>query len=78
MTCLSRNVKVKICEYNIANERSVEIVDDIFRKKLGAVYIEGLVDTYDTEDFDEKLEKEETKRNGEMFHNLAALTLKDL
>ena len=49
--------KVHVCEYNIADEFSVEIVDDIFGKKLGAVYIEGLVDGYDTKDFDEKLKK---------------------
>ena len=52
-----RNVKEKISEYNIADEFSIEIVDDIFSKKLGAVYIEGLVDGYDTEDFDEKPKK---------------------
>ena len=64
LTCfihVRRNVKEKIREYNIGDELSVEIVDDIFGKKLGAVYIEGLVDAYDTEDFDEKLEKVITK-----------------
>ena len=47
LTCfihVRRNVKEKVREYNIADELSVEIVDDIFGKKLGAVYIERLVD----------------------------------
>ena len=57
MTFFIRNVKEKVREYNNADEFSVEIVDDIFSKKLGAVYIEGLVDGYDTENFDEKLNK---------------------
>ena len=36
---------------------SSDILDDIFGKKVGSVYIEGLVDAQDCNDFQEKVER---------------------
>ena len=58
MTCfihVRRNVKDKLRECNIPTQLSTNILDDIFGKKLGSVYIEGLVDAQDSSDFQEKV-----------------------
>ena len=57
LTCfihVRRNVKDKLREYSISSQLATEILDDVFGKKLGSVYIKGLVDSIDTADFDEK------------------------
>lgn len=41
---------------NISIQFTAEILDDVFGKKVGTLYIEGLVDTDDVDDFDAKLE----------------------
>ena len=59
MTCFNhvrRNVKDKLHQCSIPSQVSLEILDDIFGKKAGAVFIEGLVDARDTDDFDAKAE----------------------
>jgi len=70
LTCfihVRRNVKSKLNECNIPSCLTTEILDDIFGKKVGAVYIEGLVDASDTDDFDAKSENVLTKwRNSEL------------
>ena len=60
LTCfihVRRNVRDKLCEYNISSHLSNEMLDDIFGKKMGSVYVKGLVDSIDTEDFEEKAGK---------------------
>lgn len=60
LTCfihVRRNVKDKLHEYNISSQLSNEVLDDIFGKKMGSVYVKGLVDSTDTDDFDEKVDK---------------------
>ena len=60
MTCfihVRRNVKDKLRECNIPTQLSTDILDDIFGKKLGSMYIEGLVDAQDSTDFQEKVER---------------------
>ena len=47
-------MKDKLREYSISSQLATEILDDVFGKKLGSVYIKGLVDSIDTADFDEK------------------------
>ena len=42
---------------NIPIPVSTDIMDDVFGKKLGSSYIEGLVDALDSVDFQEKLDK---------------------
>ena len=49
-------MKNKLHEYNIPSCVNTEILDDIFGKKAGAVYLEGLVDAIDIDDFDAKTE----------------------
>ena len=60
MTCfihVRRNVKGMLHECNIPIPVSTDIMDDVFGKKLGSSYIEGLVDALDSVDFQEKLDK---------------------
>lgn len=59
LTCfihVRRNIKDKLLKCNLCNERSLEILDDIFGKKVGIMYVEGLVDSCDAE-FEENVEK---------------------
>lgn len=53
-TCL-RNIKAKLSGCNIPSYLSVKILDDVFGKKVGDTFVEGLVDATDDEDFREKL-----------------------
>ena len=51
MTCfvhVRRNVKDKLRDCCIPMQLSTDILDDIFGKKVGSVYIEGLVDAQDS------------------------------
>ncbi len=70
LTCfihVRRNVKDKLREYNMPTQLSIEILDDVFGNKVGTVYVEGLVDAEDTDDFDAKIESLLTKwRNMEL------------
>ena len=64
LTCfihVRRNVKERLRVCNIPTLHSTEILDDIFGRKLGTVYIEGLVDACDTTDLDSKVEKAVSK-----------------
>ena len=64
LTCfihVRRNVKDKLNECNISSQLAIEILDDVFGKKIGTVYVEGLVDADDVDDFDAKLESLLTK-----------------
>jgi hypothetical protein len=49
-------LKEKLSDCNIQPEMSQKIVDDIFDKKLGEVFVEGLVDAPDDRGFQDKLE----------------------
>ena len=64
LTCfihVRRNVKERLHVCNVPTLHSTEILDDIFGRKLGTVYIEGLVDACDTIDLDSKVEKAVSK-----------------
>ena len=50
----------------IPSQISLEILDDILGKKVGTVFIEGLVDENDTNDFDAKLESLDTASTSDM------------
>ena len=56
-----RNVKDKLNECNISSQLVIEILDDVFGKKIGTLYVKGLVDADDTDDFDANLESLLTK-----------------
>lgn len=57
LTCfihVRRNIKNKLHECNIPSQLSIEILDDIFGKTVGTTHVEGLVDTCNVTDFQEK------------------------
>ena len=59
LTCfihVRRNLKEKLSECHIPIDLSQKILDDVFGKKLGGVFIEGIVDASDDRDFQSKLE----------------------
>ena len=59
LTCfihLRRNLKDKLAECNYPVSLLQKILDDVFSKKLGSVFIEGLVDASDDCDFQNKLD----------------------
>ena len=59
LTCfihVRRNLKDKLAECNIPVDLSQKILDDVFRKKLGSVFVEGIVDASDDSDFQTKLD----------------------
>ena len=59
LTCfihIRRNLKDKLAECNIPVDLSQKILDDVFGKKLGSVFVEGIVDASDDSDFQNKLE----------------------
>ena len=45
----------------ISTQFKTEILDDVFGKKIGTLYVEGLVDSKDLDDFDAKMESLVTK-----------------
>ena len=51
-----RNIKDKLSECNIPSEISRKIVDDIFGHRVGTVFQEGLVDSFDNDDYQCKLD----------------------
>ena len=51
-----RNLKDKLAECNIPIDLSQRFLDDVFGKKMGSVFVEGLVDASDDQDFRSKLE----------------------
>ena len=60
MTCfihVQRNVKDMIHKCNIPPQNGDDIIDDMFGKRFGSTYVEGLVDASDSIDFQEKVEK---------------------
>ena len=60
MTCfihVQRNVKDMLHKCNIPPQNGNDIIDDIFGKRFGSTYVEGLVDASDSIDFQEKVEK---------------------
>lgn len=62
-----RNIKDKLHECAVSPELTAVILRDIFGQKFGAVFQEGLVDSSDTEDYDQKVEHlVESWRNSEM------------
>ena len=59
LTCfihIRRNLKDKLAECNITVDLSQKILDDVFGKKLGSVFVEGIVDASDDSDFQNKLD----------------------
>ena len=59
LTCfihVRRNLKDKLAECNIPVDLSQKILDDVFGKKLGSVFVEGIVDASDDSDFQNKLD----------------------
>ena len=48
---------MKLHECNIPSQISIDILSDILGNKVGATYIEGLVDAQNSSDFDIKMEK---------------------
>ena len=51
-----RNLKDKLAQCNIPVDLSQKILDDVFGKKLGSVFVEGIVDASDDSDFQNKLD----------------------
>lgn len=70
LTCfihVRRNIKDKLNECAIPPELTATILREIFGQRLGPVFQEGLVDSSDTEDYDNKLNHlVESWRNSEM------------
>ena len=57
LTCfihVRRNIKEKLNSCNVPSEVATTICDDIFGRKLGTVFEEGLVDSVDSDDFESK------------------------
>ena len=63
-----RNIKDKLDECAIPSELTATILREIFSQRLGSVFPEGLVDSSDTEDYDNKLQHNMVKswRNSDM------------
>ena len=51
-----RNLKDKLAECNIHVDLSQKILDDVFGKKLGTVFVEGILDASHDCDFQNKLD----------------------
>ena len=59
LTCfihVRRNLKDKLAEYNIPTCLSQKIIDEVFGKNVGDVFVEGLIDAPNDIDFQHKLE----------------------
>ena len=54
---VQRNVKDMMRKCSIPTHISADIINDIFGKKIGSTYVEGLVNASDSIVFQEKLEK---------------------
>ena len=66
LTCFNhvrRNVKDELCRLALPEDIRSEILDDIFGKKVGSVFYEGLVDAESDAKFTEKLELLQGKWN---------------
>ena len=58
LTCFihfRRNIKTKLSECNIPSALSLKILNDIFGRRIGDTFVEGLVDANNDDDFQEKL-----------------------
>lgn len=51
-----RNIKDKCSEFHIPTQLSQQILNDVFGVKLGDVFVKGLVDAMDDDDFQKKLD----------------------
>ena len=59
LTCfihVRKNIKDKLSECSIPTLLSQQILDDIFGKRIGSTFVEGIVDASDDSDFQSKLE----------------------
>ena len=59
LTCfihVRKNIKDKLSECCIPSSLSQQILDDIFGKRMGSTFVEGIVDASDDSDFQSKLE----------------------
>ena len=59
LTCfihVRRNIKNKINECNLPSRLANTILNDVFGQRLGSVYQEGLVDSVNSDDYDNKLQ----------------------
>lgn len=59
LTCfihVRRNLKDKLAEYNIPTCLSQKIIDEVFGKNVGNVFVEGLIDAHNYIDFQHKVE----------------------
>ena len=69
---LTRNIEDKLRSLAIPTEVAGEFIADIFGRRTGGVYIEGLVDSRSEEDFDATLKQLETvwesRPNGSKFY----------
>ena len=54
-------MKEKLHECHIQKELCNDILSDTFGKKIGSVYVEGLVDAKDPDDFQAKVDKHADK-----------------
>lgn len=67
LTCslhVRRNVKDKLHQCNLSSQLSSDIIGDIFGKKMGNVYMEGLVDAKNADEFQAKLDTLTAKWSG--------------
>ena len=59
LTCflhVRRNIKAKLADCSIPSSLSTKILDDIFGKRIGGVFAEGLIDADNDTDFQNKLD----------------------
>ena len=59
LTCfihVKRNFKEKCSDLSILSDVTQKIIDDIFSHRLGDVFVEGLVDSENDSDFQEKVD----------------------
>ena len=59
LTCfihVRKNLEDKLSECSVPSSLSQQILDDIFGKRLGGTFVEGIVDASDDADFQSKLE----------------------
>lgn len=59
LTCflhVQRNIKDELATTDFTQDRRSEILDDIFGKRVGTTFYEGLVDTKKEDEFENKLD----------------------